>query len=147
MLIIGGGLLCALILLLLFGNPIITKKENDFGKTIKAISAKTVAFNDIVPFEWDKVYTFDPYTTEQEIEEIIGFESNDITETVSEGMTQLLFIKGNKVVCDICGYSDNLGYNVSFLFNDNAPFQMIEHEDNVFFSVERIDGILALTEE
>lgn len=144
--VIGAIFLLGVVFFVLVGNPIILKNKYNLGQSIKAISTKGITLNEIVPFEWNKVYTFDPYTTKQEIERIIGFQSNNISETVSEGMTQLIFVKGNRIVCDICGYSDNLGYSVSFSTN-NGSYSIIKYEDNATFSVERIGNIVVLSSQ
>lgn len=34
---------------------------------------ETVKFSDITPFEWDKVYSFPPYTPKEKIYKVIGF--------------------------------------------------------------------------
>jgi len=142
-LIIGAVLLSAIILAL-FGNPFILKKRYDFGQSVKSIDAESITLNELAPFEWDAVYTFAPYMPKQEMEKILGFKSNHIRETVSEGMVQLIFVKGNRVVCDIQGYSDNLGYSVFFSIREGS-YSQINYEDSAVFSVERTDNLIVLT--
>lgn len=69
--------------------------------------------SEYIPFEWDELYSFSPYTPKEEIYEIIGYEWDNIKETVSESMNQLVFIKDDKVVCYLYGYPENmkLGFN------------------------------------
>lgn len=60
----------ALVLLsgyLLIGNPIVFWHNWELKRSIQSIEPerKTVAFNDLVPFEWDRVYTFAPYTSKK----------------------------------------------------------------------------------
>ena len=109
-------------------------------QSIHTISKPPVTLNEIVPFEWDIVYTFAPYTSRSEIEEIIGFKSNAIQETVSEGMVQLLFVKDNAACGSICGYSENLGYSVHFS-------DKVKLTDNKQFDVDIQDDIVYLTEK
>ena len=127
-----------------FGNPIVLKNRYDFGQAIKIIGSETITLSEITPFEWDNVYSFSPYTSKQEMENIIGFQSNNITQTVSEGMVQLLFVKGDKVVCDIVGYSSNLGYSISLWTDDEKNYCQIRRKDNIAFSVKREGDILVL---
>ena len=122
----------------------------NIGQAIKTIANTTgleaITLNEIVPFEWEAVYSFSPYTPKQEMENIIGFKSKHITETVSEGMTQLIFVMGNKVVCNICGYSDNLGYSISLWSGDEREnYARVRYEDNVIFSVERKENVVVLS--
>ena len=65
------------------------------------------------PFEWDTFYSFAPYTTREKIYETIGYEWDDISQTVNEGMSQIVFVKDGKVVCYLYGYPENikLGFN------------------------------------
>lgn len=124
----------------MIGNPLIAYHNYRLKQSIHTISKPTVTLNEIVPFEWDIVYTFAPYTSRSEIEEIIGFKSNAIQETVSEGMVQLLFVKDNAVCGSICGYSENLGYSVHFS-------DKVELTDNKQFDVDIQDDIVYLTEK
>ncbi|MDR2783124.1 MAG: hypothetical protein LBB48_04690 [Treponema sp.] len=125
-------------------SSIVSENNSAFTKAVEAITTDEVALNDITAFDWDTVYTFSPYTSKESIEEIIGFKSNNIEETVSEGMTQLLFVKGEEVVCSICGYDSNLGYKFSFgAYNGN--YIAVSNDDNASFAVNASDGIVYLT--
>ena len=55
-----------------------------------------VSLNELVPFEWDEVYTFGPYTSKEEIQSIIRLDSDAVKESVSEGMVQLVFVEWGK---------------------------------------------------
>lgn len=120
------------------GNPIVFVNNQKLKREVIAVNSDNVELNEIVPFDWDMVYTFEPYTSKEQIEDVIGFKSNSIQETVSEGMVQLLFVKDKKVVCSVCGYSSTLGYRINF-------FGRIMYTDNAVFSVERDSGIVRLT--
>ena len=143
---IGAVLFACVIFFSIFGNPLILKNGYDFGRAVKAIKAETVTLNEITPFEWETVYSFAPYASKQEMESIIGFKSNHITETVSEGMVQLIFVKGSRVVCSIRGYSSNLGYGVS-LWSGGESHCQIRRGDNVAFSVIVRDNIPLLSRD
>ena len=61
-------------------------------------------------------YTFEPYTSKEEIEEIIGFKSDDIIDNMTdEGTTYLLFIKDNVVVGNIYGSTDSLDIQLTLV--------------------------------
>lgn len=122
----------------LIGNPAIAYRNYRLKNAILSVgSGEAVTLNDITPYKWDTVYTFEPYTSRQAIEEIIGFKSRYVKETVSEGMVQLLFVKGDSVVASVCGYADNLGYQVEF----NGA---IDYAEEAKFSVSKNEGIVAL---
>ena len=125
-------------------SSIVNENNADFSKAVKGITTDEISLNDITEFDWDIMYTFFPYTSKARIEEIIGFESGSIEETVSEGMNQLIFVKGEEIICNIYGYSDNLGYG--FLFgkiegdylsidkNENATFEVSSSGKNIYLT-------------
>ena len=142
--IIAGTILFFCIMVLaIFGNPILLKNRYDFGNAVKSLTADTITLQEITPFAWDVVYSFTPYTPKREIERVIGFKSNSITETVSEGMVQLIFVRGNKVVCNIQGYSSDLGYRISLWTGAESSCQA-RYEENVSFSVEQEESVVLL---
>lgn len=107
-----------------------------------SIDTETVQLNEVVPFDWDTLYTFESYQSQEEIEEIVGFKSNDIKENnISEGMVHLLFVRDNKVVESILGYSDELGYNLDITAREEYKVTYVE---NTLFSVTKADGITTL---
>lgn len=65
------------------------------------------------PFKWDTLYSFAPYTPKEEVYKIIGYRWDNLSETVNEGMNQIVFVKDGKVVCYLYGYPQNnkLGFN------------------------------------
>lgn len=136
--IVLGMILVALIGYLVIGNPIVLINNKKLENSIKAIRSDTIKLNEVVPFDWDIVYTFEPYTSKESIEEIVGFKSIDIKENnINEGMVHLLFVKGEKVVASILGYSTNLGYRLDF------PLK-ITFSENAKFNVSIIDNIVTL---
>lgn len=96
-----------------------------------------VALNALVPFAWDRLYTFPPYTPRAEIEAAAGVRSRHIRETVSEGMTQLLFVRNGAVVCSVCDYPENLGYSIDFEGS-------IAYDEGAVFDVQRAGGVVRL---
>lgn len=127
----------AILTYIIIGNPVVFVNNQKLKKAVVTITSTSVELNKLVPFEWDELYTFDPYTSKGEIEKTIGFKSNSIKESVSEGMVQLLFIKDEKVVCSICNYPRNLGYEIRFN-------EKILWEDHAVFSVKRDATVIHL---
>ena len=71
-------------------NPIVHINNFKLKQLITSITTESVELNQIVPFEWDIVYTFKPYASKSQIEEIIGFKSHSIKENaINEGMGHL----------------------------------------------------------
>ncbi|MBP3952986.1 hypothetical protein [Bacillus suaedae] len=105
-------------------------------------STETINLLDITPFEWDVVHSFTPYTPVEDVYERVGYEWDDtISETVSEGMYQIVFMKDEKVVCYIYGYPENNGYGIDLLAS------MLTAEDDLTFLVERREGIVYLVND
>lgn len=131
--------LLAIATYLIIGNPIVFINNQKLENTIKAIDATTVNINEIVPFDWDTIYTFEPYEPKESIQEIIGFKSNEIkVNNINEGMVHLLFVKDEKVVASVLGYSKNLGYRLDFS-------SKVEFDENAVFNVKMSDGVVELT--
>lgn len=120
-------ILVSILAYLVIGNPIVLINNKKLENSIKSIQSDNIKLNEVVPFDWDVVYTFEPYASKESIEEIIGFKSSSIKENnINEGMVHLLFVKGEKVMASILGYSTNLGYRLDFpskvTFVENAKF-------------------------
>ena len=131
-----------LVIFLAIGNPIIFYHNQQLKRSITSLEDnQKVTLNEIVPFDWEIVYTFAPYTSREEIEEIIGFDSDSISETISEGMVQLLFVKGKTVTASVCGYPSKLGYSVT-----NLEGSVSAKEEAVFLT-DTDSGIVKLIKQ
>lgn len=135
-------------LLAFFVNPKIylnNKKLKEAITKIETDGEYQKSLGEIIPFDFDTLYTFDQYTSKEDIEVIIGFKSNYIKESTSEGMVQLLFVKDNKVVSSVCDYSVNLGYKI-INFGNRATKETIF---NVYTEnrIKILDGNLEQKEE
>ena len=97
--------------------PIWEKNALEFSNALDTISGYQPVVTDLTDFttfEWDQLYSFQPYFPKEKIAEIVGYMWTDINETVSEGMNQVVFLNEGEVVCYIYGYPDK--YNVYFDF-------------------------------
>lgn len=110
-------------------------------------SVETVNLSNVTPFEWDVAYSFNPYTSKDTIYETVGYKWNDIRETVSEGMNQVVFLKDGKVVCYLYGYPKNNGYGIYFTSENNTGVTsayVLSVEDDLTFQVIRSDDVIYL---
>ena len=101
---------------------------------------------EFTPFEWDEVYSFDPYVSKEIIYETIGYKWDRISETVSEGMNQIVFVKEGEVVCYIYGYPENNAFGI--FFNDSnidEDYTMLNAEDRDIFYVQKREEVVYLT--
>lgn len=136
---------------LFFGDPRIHINNNKLEEVITKIDSNTVMLEEIVPFEWTTVYTFDPYTSLDRIEWVTGSNSPALKESVSEGMTHLVFMNKGRVMASVCAYPDSVGYSLSFAGGSNTyypypdgGYSHIEYGDQVEFDVTREDDIVRL---
>lgn len=132
MIILAGGIY------IVVGNPIILMNNQKLANVLKSSDVSTVRINEVIPFEWDVMYTFDPYTSKESIEEIIGFKSNAIkVNTINEEMVHLLFVKDKQVVASVLGYSEDLGYSLEFssevTFDEEAVFNVVVSDGVVIY--------------
>lgn len=142
------GILSSLFLLsiafyLLIGNPAVFIRNRKLETSMKSITAQTVQLNEVVPFDWDAVYTFPPYMSKEDMEEILGFKSPYIQENqINEGMVHLIFVKDQKVMACILGYPENLGFSMDIAAQD---IWKIDFDDHAEFDVTKKDGMVELT--
>lgn len=141
-------LAAALLLVLIFGGAAcwllsedqVKRNNRELGEAIRRIHTDTVLLNEVTLFDWDEVYTPDPDQTKEEIEQMIGFSSPDIQDNdIGEGMTHLIFVKDQQVVCSILGRPEELGYYVR-LDDDNC----LSREENIWFRVLQNNGVIWL---
>lgn len=111
-------------------------------------SVETVNLADITPFEWDVVYSFDPYTSKEAIYETVGYKWDHISETVDEAMNQIVFMKDKKVVCYLYGYPGNNGYGIYFAGQNKTEdtfYSVLSINDDLNFKVTRNDDVVILS--
>ena len=98
-------------------TPIWEKNAKQFNGSFNVISGNNATIDDLssfTTFEWDTLYSFAPYTSNETVYQVVGYQWDKINSTVSEGMNQIVFLKDGKVVCYIDGYPDK--YKVFFEF-------------------------------
>jgi len=138
------------ILFLIVKKDLWEKNEDLLKEEIVSIpqSVETINLKEVTPFEWDKVYSFSPYTPKDTIYETVGYKWDRIQETVNEGMNQIVFMKDGKVVCYIYGYPANIGYGITLsgeTLSESAA--VLQVEDDLIFQVEREEGVVYLIKE
>ena len=115
------------------GNPLVFRNNQRLQTAVTSLESETILLNEVVPFDWDTLYTFTPYESKAEIEKTIGFHSPSVKENnINDGMVHLLFVNDDKVVASILGYEDQLGYSIDFsakgeetiAFAENARFRV-----------------------
>ncbi|MCI9583171.1 MAG: hypothetical protein HFG46_05735 [Clostridium sp.] len=149
-------MLPALLLLALLGSAAfepVRRNNRTLRRNMRALSGmedgEKVHLGDLAAFEWSYVYTFDPYTTKEEMAQQMGVSPRHLQETVSEGMVQLIFVddRGN-VSASVCGYADRLGYSVDLgKWDEQKPYRRIARETDEFVYHRRRGGLAELAFE
>lgn len=152
LLVITVCLLAAILILNLLMKDLWEVNANNLKKEVLSIdhSVKIINLPDITPFDWDTVYSFDPYTPKDLIYETIGYKWDTVSETVNEGMNQIVFLKEQKVVCYLYGYPANNGFGLFFTSqkgNELASASVLYVEDDLTFDVVRSDSVIQLTND
>ena len=149
---IGLGIIVVLaVLYMILGDPRIYRNNAKLEEALTGITGDSVTLEEVVPFEWTAVYTFDPYTSIDRIERVIGSKSPALKESLNEGMTHVVFTNRGGVVASICAYPSNIGYSLSFSGGKNTYYDYpdggyshIEYGDETVFEVTRQDGLVWL---
>ena len=82
-------------------DALLKKKESDI-----------VRLDSLTDFQWNSVYFVKPYTEKSEIEKYIGISSDEIYDNISdEGTLYMIFTLDDKVVYQIYGNPNNLGFD------------------------------------
>ena len=79
--IAAAGLLAVIALAWsLIGSPVVLWHNHQLKAALTGLTDTTITLEQAVPFSWDEVYTFAPYTSVEEIQEVIGTTSFNLKE-------------------------------------------------------------------
>ncbi len=136
---------------LIFGDPRIYLNNANLKKALSTLNRDSATLEEIVPFEWTTVYTFDPYTSIDRIEWVIGSKSPALKESVSEGMTHVVFTNRGQVVASVCACPTSIGYYLEFTGGENTyycypdgGYSHIEYGDEIAFEVTQDEGFVKM---
>ncbi|MFS0576052.1 hypothetical protein AB1K83_10470 [Sporosarcina sp. 179-K 3D1 HS] len=140
------ALVAVVILVLMKEGPWeVNMKRLQTKLTTEHLVDKRIDLTTFTPFEWDTVYSFDPYVSKEVVYDTIGYKWMRVQETVSEGMNQVVFMKDGKVVCYVYGYPENNRFGISFGSSGSSGDATVLHaEDHVQFDVIKKEGIVYL---
>ena len=146
------GIVVALgIIYLIFGDPRIYLNNARLKEALSTLDSDSVTLEEIVPFEWTTVYTFDPYTSIDRIEWVTGSKSPALKESASEGMTHVVFTNLGQVVASVCALPTSIGYDLEFTGGNNTyycypdgGYSHIEYGDQIAFEVVQEEGFVRL---
>ena len=122
---------------LLCGSPLVEWRNDRLAKAIQKMDSDTVTLEELVPFAWDAVYTFEPYTSKESIRETIGFFSPDAPESWGEYTDYIVFTKGNRIVSNPENGMDELGCCIILPYNGkDGGTGSVHYGEHVLFERE-----------
>ena len=132
----AGIILLAVFFVIESGNPV-RRNNRRLKECMEQLasmeSGSRISLSAITPFLWDTVYSFDPYTSAEEMAAVMNTSERELQETVNEGMTQLIFLHEGKIAAVICGYAENLGYDIDLgLWEDGKNYRKVERQTDRF---------------
>jgi len=123
--------------------PIWEQNALELSSSFNLISGNTAIIDDLsgfTKFEWDTLYSFQPYLAEEDIYRTVGYKWEEISSSVSEGMNQIVFLKDGEVVCYVYGYPDK--YNVHFeLGRHSDGYFKLTSSSKLRFQMKILDGV------
>lgn len=100
---------------------------------------------EFIPFDWDELYSFAPYTPRKVIYETIGYKWDNVSESVNEGMNQIVFVKDGEVVCYLYGYPENVKLGFDFGSYEGFYIKLSSKQKLIFDMKMGEDGIRYFT--
>ena len=139
LLIVLFALLC-IAYYLLFGSPLVDWRNEKLAEATNNITTETITLEELVPFAWDAVYVFEPYTSKEEVAETLGFRSVEINESWTESQNWYYFVKGKRIVAN--PEDSSLGYYIDLPNNrEGRSCGSAHYGDYVLFDiVENANG-------
>lgn len=100
------------------------------GEALKQVNKTEITWDEVVPFEWDTMYCFTPYTSKEAMVQTVGFDSRFLQAGEYDDMVNLVFVKDQEVVSAVYGHGADLGYRLS-------AGEKIKKGDGTKFAVEK----------
>lgn len=126
-------ILLLLIISIYLINPLLIIRNNKVINHLDSLQTKEyITRKDLIPFDYDKIYFQNPYTSKKDIEKEIGIKSRYIKENNNDNLYNLLIIKNNKVISN-----PSISMNISIqLFDkeeDNTRIKVLKTEEGYSF--------------
>lgn len=149
---IFAALILALLVTAVYGLTASWRIRRDFSNNIKeAVSQEEgtkVRLSDLTPFQWDYVYSFDPYTSREEMENVLGFSDSRLKQTASEDTVQLIFVKNGAHAFTLQGSPSLLGYFIDLGYWENGrSYRRVDSMADTFTLRTREGGLPELVFE
>lgn len=135
------GLIVIGVLVILYINPAYQKRNKLLIDNIdKLLVNEEVTLEELIPFDFDSVYLFEPYSYKKDMESQIGIRSRFIKDNYTDNLgTEMIVVKNNKVISSTFIKLEKNGFIIEGLIysnkldkNSNVVFEIKKHETGVF---------------
>lgn len=132
-------ILCIVVLMLISVSCSNENNRESLEEKLKEqADTETIMLDRLTEFEWENVYFIAPYASKSEVQNITGIKSDEIIDNISdESVLYLIFTKDDKIVYQIYGRAETLGFDFEVGRYDH--YIRLEKKDSVF-SIDNIDG-------
>lgn len=132
-LIILTTIMVLITILIYLTNPLLIIRNNKVINNFDELQTKEyITRKDLIPFDYDKIYFQNPYTSKKDIEKEIGIKSRIIKENNNDSHYNLLIIKNNKVISN-----PSISRNISIQLFDkeekNTRIRVLKTEEGYSF--------------
>lgn len=127
-----------LICFLFYINPMQVYRNHKFKDNIVTLLDKeTITLEELIPFEFDLVYLFEPYSTKENIEKTIGFKSRFVKDNSTDKLgTEVIVVKDEKVISSIFVNLKEDGFTIKRLFVNPC----LNYSTKINFRIEKSDS-------
>lgn len=114
-------------------NPLLIIRNNKVINNFDELQTKEyITRKDLIPFDYDKIYIQNPYTSKKDIEKEIGIKSRIIKENNNDNHYNLLIIKNNKVISNP-SISTNISIQLFDKEEKNTRIRVLKTEEGYSF--------------
>ena len=132
-LIILTTIMVLITILIYITNPLLIIRNNKVINNFDELQTKEyITRKDLIPFDYDKIYIQNPYTSKKDIEKEIGIKSRLIKENNNDNHYNLLIIKNNKIISNP-SISTNISIQLFDKEEDNTRIKVLKTEEGYSF--------------
>ena len=132
-LIILTTIMVLITILIYITNPLLIIRNNKVINNFDELQTKEyITRKDLIPFDYDKIYIQNPYTSKKDIEKEIGIKSRLIKENNNDNHYNLLIIKNNKIISNP-SISTNISIQLFDKEEDNTRIKVLKKEEGYSF--------------
>lgn len=131
---------------LIVSNPYMTNDLKLKESLFTLMETEEFSFNEQVPFEWEKMYSFAPGTSKEYIEKTIGISNSKIKDVPNDkDYVCYIFVDKGYITSYPCGKVQDIGYKFNIEM-ENDKHGVINYHDWTVFFAESGEGYINLTD-